>query len=563
MAIISVLLMVWSSAALAAEVRVSQLPEDAYFVQATEGGALWAVTDKLWRINMEGSAEVVSTPMRVDLIAWAGSKVGLWIASPTGAALLEPSGEWKVISTEQSPGVHGLVPLGGKRVAVVRDHPGAERGDEVLFVDAGLARVTRTMVFPDCTVNPVESDGNGGFWAELDWKKRIEERPTTILRGLLHMSNGKWTAWTTSGTWPKEFEAPAGVELAGTTPTWFTQMQQDGALFAGMGGAGLFATEDAIYRVSPEGRSEAVVSKTSVGGSLPTTPDSVAKDLSGHGLLMVRFEEPDKLTLAHWENGELHTERIPLLNRIAKDDSVVSTRMVAASGGVTWVLLNGALAMKRNGAWTVFSSTKLGAAEEPLPPGPEGTEISEISEIPEPTEAREARKAREATLTTVGWAVVGGSLSLAIGTFSGSAVRGERRWATGAQTLAGSLLGTLPGLEALRYSPLTSHWGPGMGGALAMASCVGGFTLQLGATALGTWATGELGLSPTRNPWASLGGAFLGALVGAAIGLGVDALLQKVFPYNEALRWSFAIGLAGSGATVGYQWLGGGPRNGQ
>lgn len=95
-----------------------------------------------------------------------------------------------------------------------------------------------------------------------------------------------------------------------------------------------------------------------------------------------------------------------------------------------------------------------------------------------------------------------------------------------------------------------------------MLSSVGGFTLQLGATTLGTWATGELGLSPTRNPGASLGGAFLGALVGAAVGLALDALLEKVFPHNEALRWSFAIGLAGSGATVGYQWLGGGPRNG-
>ncbi len=63
-AVISLLLMVWSSAALAAEVRVSQLLEEAYFVQATEGGKLWKVG--LWIASLTGAEQHSVTSNRIE-----------------------------------------------------------------------------------------------------------------------------------------------------------------------------------------------------------------------------------------------------------------------------------------------------------------------------------------------------------------------------------------------------------------------------------------------------------------------------------------------------------------
>jgi hypothetical protein len=90
-----------------------------------------------------------------------------------------------------------------------------------------------------------------------------------------------------------------------------------------------------------------------------------------------------------------------------------------------------------------------------------------------------------------------------------------------------------------------------------------GLVLTPPVAALGTWGLGELAFAGSQDR----GRAFLGALGGAAAGtlLGVVAhgLLEEVVHNRATLNWLrkyITLGFIGSGATVGYQWAGGGPR---
>lgn len=77
--------------------------------------------------------------------------------------------------------------------------------------------------------------------------------------------------------------------------------------------------------------------------------------------------------------------------------------------------------------------------------------------------------------------------------------------------------------------------------------------------ALGTWGTGEL-LHGSRAPGAAFGGAIAGAVLGELVGMGLSYLLRNVPDEFKPLTLGITVGFIGSGASVGYQLLGGGPR---
>jgi hypothetical protein len=145
------------------------------------------------------------------------------------------------------------------------------------------------------------------------------------------------------------------------------------------------------------------------------------------------------------------------------------------------------------------------------------------------------------------------------GVYAASRVGDERFWAVGAQAGAGMVAGWLPSrLLFLRPKAAGPRWTE-----LEVSVFGAGLVLTPPLAGLGTWALGEWAFHGSRHR----GGALLGAMGGAALGtvLGVVAhgVLEQLAARSSRLgawRRSIALGLVGAGATVGYQWAGGGPR---
>lgn len=164
-------------------------------------------------------------------------------------------------------------------------------------------------------------------------------------------------------------------------------------------------------------------------------------------------------------------------------------------------------------------------------------------------------------LSATGWVAHGGiTLMPVAGVYGASQIHDERLWKTSLEAGGGIVGAYLPGrLLFLRVSP------EGRATELEVAAFSVGLVLTPPLAALGTWGVGEAAFHGSRNP----GRAYLGALGGAAAGslLGVVAyeVLDRLAGDSDqlsALRRWVGLGFIGVGATVGYQWAGGGPRNG-
>jgi hypothetical protein len=169
--------------------------------------------------------------------------------------------------------------------------------------------------------------------------------------------------------------------------------------------------------------------------------------------------------------------------------------------------------------------------------------------------------AADVPVSTGAW-VAYGTFSLVPlgGVYGASRLGGERLWVTASEAVAGSLVSSLPGgLLFLQPANAGGRWSE-----LDVAVFGVGMVLTPPVAALGTWGLGELAFDGSRDR----GQAFLGALGGAAagtlLGVAVHGLLEEVVGNSDRLklvRKYIALGFIGSGATVGYQWAGGGPRN--
>jgi hypothetical protein len=222
-------------------------------------------------------------------------------------------------------------------------------------------------------------------------------------------------------------------------------------------------------------------------------------------------------------------------------------------------LPEGVLSARARGMPVAFSllPTSLGV-EAPAP----SSEPAPRTEAP--TAARPAslppHVAADAPLSAGVW-VTHGALALVPlgGVYGASRLGGERLWVTAAEMAAGTVTGALPaGLLFLQSADAGGRWTE-----LDVAAFGAGLALTPPLAALGTWGLGELAFDGSRER----GRAFLGALGGAAagtlLGVAVHGLLEEVVGNTRALeqvRRYIALGFIGSGATVGYQWAGGGPR---
>ncbi len=147
------------------------------------------------------------------------------------------------------------------------------------------------------------------------------------------------------------------------------------------------------------------------------------------------------------------------------------------------------------------------------------------------------------------------------GIWGASRVGGDTRVAaTASQTAAGMLLGAMPSrlLFFRPAAPSPERWVE-----LETVAFGGGLVLTPPLTALGTWGLGELAFGRSQHP----GRAYVGALAGAAAGTLLAVIthevlvkLSKPSARGSTARKLIGLGFIGAGATLGYQWAGGGPR---
>lgn len=204
-----------------------------------------------------------------------------------------------------------------------------------------------------------------------------------------------------------------------------------------------------------------------------------------------------------------------------------------------------------------------GIESPPLPVAPSPRTNRSDSPHVEPARPNASRAAAlsvNAPVSPGAWAAYGGlSLVPLGGVYGASLIHGERLWVTALETVAGSVVGSVPGgLLFLQPPEAGGRWTE-----LDVAGFGVGMALTPPIAALGTWGLGELAFHGSQERGRAYLGAMGGAAAGMLLGLAVHGLLEEVVGNRGTLMWfrkTIALGFIGSGATVGYQWAGGGPR---
>jgi hypothetical protein len=144
------------------------------------------------------------------------------------------------------------------------------------------------------------------------------------------------------------------------------------------------------------------------------------------------------------------------------------------------------------------------------------------------------------------------------GVYAASSVGDDRLWAVGAQVGAGMVAAWLPSrLLFLRPQAAGPRWME-----LEVSVFGAGLVLTPALAGLGTWALSEAALHGSLHPGDALLGALGGAAVGTLLGVAAYGTLEWLAGPGRRLKaWRqlIALGLVGAGATMGYQWAGGGP----
>lgn len=200
--------------------------------------------------------------------------------------------------------------------------------------------------------------------------------------------------------------------------------------------------------------------------------------------------------------------------------------------------------------WLVLGATV--SLAQPGPPPPSWPPPRASGAPPE-------RALADAPLSAGAW-VAHGTLTLLPlgGVYAASRVGDDRLWAVGAEVGAGMVAAWLPSrLLFLRSQSAGPRWME-----LEVSVFGAGLVLTPALAGLGTWALGEAALHGSRDRGDALLGAWGGAAVGTLLGVATYGALERLAgpsPRLKAWRQLIALGLVGAGATVGYQWAGGGP----
>lgn len=468
---------------------------------AVRGAELWILGSKavLYR---NGKEDWKSIPLP------AGVACGEGKYSPTG--LLEASAvrDSNIVGTERAQGAVTCTDSG-------RD-PRVPHATTVLIIHADRG-VEAQYEFKNVAMGLLIPDGDGGFWTYVDSREAYYER----ILGAAWYSRAKWTLWPTGSP------VPAGFEVrkceAGLNPSNFAA--EDGAGGYWLIGQGGHRTH--IQR----GVASAIVAPPHDNPG-PAAFDRNTGDLLlfGNGWRYLRDGDFGRFVRIGADGQIRDEDMLPMSSaaRKLRPGDFLNIESMSVGRDEIWFSSHTFVIRRHKRTWTFYWSP------------------AAISDVVEESYAGK-------------WAL--GTLPFATpGVFGGASINGEKYWATPAQTLSGSLLGALPLLLSPGETQMFVAHGPSgclfgdyfgclvYGGEAAVASILAG---------LGTFAAGE-SMRSSRRTAAAFGGAMAGAFAGTLSAAVLSIVVSEILP--DGITVGMDLGLMGSGATIGYQWAGGGPR---
>jgi hypothetical protein len=393
--------------------------------------------------------------------------------------------------------------------------------------------------FVPVVLSSAVADGAGGLWAVASTASRDSTYEDSLL-GYARLFDGRWTLWRIPGD---ESEVPVdGFEVKrASLPALLESLASDGrgGVYGLWGGV--------LFQVDQDGELKQLGTTSANSEDASHLEGTIAVDPASGNIVV--FAKPSRgeadgwLTRIDSDGNILQVEPVSLPSWFAKAQFQPPLHEASLSLGprATWISAGPWVFSVSGNAVIAYSSPAVHQQME--------------------DDARAARRAdvREGILRP-GSLVLGASLLLGTGAFGASEINDERFLFTGGQVLGGAALSLLPAMALDAYSPARG-WGIGTAGAMRfMFFSAGALTAPL-LGAVGTWGMGEL-LHGSRSPGAAFGGAVAGAAVGTLLSIGVTLLLKDLPRELQPATLGLTLGFIGSGATLGYQALGGGPRTG-
>lgn len=534
-----------------------EIPERINKVIALEGGGAlvlgynskyeghdYQFSDVLVRIGPEGEVSTFAHPDAGLLrdLAVRGSEIWVlgtravlhrngqtaWKRTPLPANVSCGDGKYSPTGLLDASDVRdsNVVGIGLARAAVTctnsGDDPRTPHSTTALIVDAEQGIQTQ-YEFKHVAMGLLVPDGDGGFWTYVDSREVYYNTSDGYQRliGAAWYSKAKWTLYPTGGPVPSNLDVRKNEAKFSRS----NFAAEDGA-----GGYWLISDNGVRTHVQPAG--------VSVSTSPPFgRPGPAAFDHSTGDLLIAANDWHYR---REGDFGEL--ARLGHDGRLRKQDTVPMSSAARGLENRTDLQIE-SLSIGSGEVWLSSANFVLRWHEKTW------TSYWSPSAIAGMTKESYAPK----------WAL--GALILATpGVFGGASINGEKYWATGAQTLSGSLLGAMPLLVSpSEMQALVAH-GPiacVSGGIIGCLLFGGEGTLASVLAGLGTFAAGE-SMRGSRHTGAAIGGAMAGAFAGTLSAALLSLLVSEILP--EWITVGLNLGLVGSGATIGYQWAGGGPR---
>jgi hypothetical protein len=468
---------------------------------AVRGEELWILGSKavLYR---NGQEEWKSIPLP------AGVSCGEGKYSPT--ALLDASDvrDSNITGTDRAQGAVTCTDSG--------HDPRVPHATTILIMHADLG-VQAQYEFKNVAMGLLVPDGHGGFWTYVDSREASYER----ILGAAWYSRAKWTLWPTGSPVPAGFEVRKNE--ATLNPSNF-------AAEDGKGGYWLIAANGQRTHIQ-------LGVASAIQAPPYDRPGPAAFDRNTGDLLLfandwryLRDRDFGELVRIGADGHIRDQDMLPMSSAARKleSGSYMNIESMSVGRDETWLSSSTFVIRRHKRTWTFYWSP------------------AAVADMAKDSYAGK-------------WAL--GTLAFATpGVFGGTSINGERYWATTVQTLSGSLLGTIPLLLSPGEMQMFVAHGPSgcvigdyfsclvYGGEAAVASVL---------TGLGTFAAGE-SMRGSRRTGAAFGGAMAGAFAGTLSAAVLSIVVSEILP--DGITVGMDLGLMGSGATIGYQWAGGGPR---
>lgn len=490
----------------------------------------------LVRIGPDHQAVREAAPEIGDLVDVAARDGTVWLLGAAGAAVLRPGQRWQGIALEprvlDPTRISRIAAIDGDRAIAVRVTQIGDRAGTIVDALDGV-RVVEHRELPGLVLDAPTADAAGSMWAAI--LRAPGGMANDQLVGRIQYAAGTWTLWRYAG---------ADVQLDGAEIRDGGRYYHITALAPDADG-GVYALEYGFVLHYDRDGALALLGHLGAGIDVSAMGWDPMRDrfvvVAVPGFSAPRGTPPRVVTFDRaGRRTSDETLELPAWFTRARRAPDLLDPTVAFAPDALW-LSAGPFVWRRTDHWIEYAAR---SAEEYVAHG-------------------ERQATLDATRDLVEHAIPG-AVAVGLGTFGAAAVHHEPFDRMARSYLAGVGAAVAPAIVLVGCLP--SEWvtspGPGLPTVGKMLQQLG-LAVGAGAAAttsgLATWAVGEQGAA-SRSRGGALAGALIGGGIGALTSIAVTSALAHRFPSRFAHRVAVASSLIASGASLGYQLGGGGPR---